>query len=295
MIGSQVPAAFRVIRNALRHPLGGRRKLHTLAAIVRWQVASRLTRGPLDLPWIGGVRLLVERGMTGATGNVYFGLHEVPDMAFMVHFLRPGETLFDIGAKPRPLIASIAPKTAAPTPMPKSAPSQSAPRIVRGKTAVLADPKKIDPKPSIEPSTETRLDAPPPESEIFSGEPPPEGPRYYRAGELDERPQPIVLPEPEIADAAGPGSNQAGYLVVQVLINESGTVDRVIFLISDPDGVFDDATTRSFSAARFRPALKNGLAVKSEMIIEIKFASAASPLDAAIQAMQRQRTEKAEN
>ena len=203
--------------------------------------------------------------------------------------------LFDIGAKPRPLIASIAPKTAAPTPMPKSAPSQSAPRIVRGKTAVLADPKKIDPKPSIEPSTETRLDAPPPESEIFSGEPPPEGPRYYRAGELDERPQPIVLPEPEIADAAGPGSNQAGYLVVQVLINESGTVDRVIFLISDPDGVFDDATTRSFSAARFRPALKNGLAVKSEMIIEIKFASAASPLDAAIQAMQRQRTEKAEN
>ena len=98
MIGSQVPAAFRVIRNALRHPLGGRRKLHTLAAIVRWQVASRLTRGPLDLPWIGGVRLLVERGMTGATGNVYFGLHEVPDMAFMVHFLRPGETLFDIGA-----------------------------------------------------------------------------------------------------------------------------------------------------------------------------------------------------
>ena len=98
MIGSQVPAAFRVIRNALRHPLGGRRKLHTLAAIVRWQVASRLSRGPLDLPWIGGARLLVERGMTGATGNVYFGLHEVPDMAFMVHFLRPGETLFDIGA-----------------------------------------------------------------------------------------------------------------------------------------------------------------------------------------------------
>lgn len=98
MIGSQVPAAFRVIRNALRHPLGRRRKLHTLAAIVRWQVASRLSRGPLDLPWIGGARLLVERGMTGATGNVYFGLHEVPDMAFIVHFLRPGETLFDIGA-----------------------------------------------------------------------------------------------------------------------------------------------------------------------------------------------------
>ena len=98
MIGLPISAAFRVIRNALGHPLGGRRKLYTLATIARWQVASRLSRGPLDLPWIAGTRLLVERGMTGATGNVYFGLHEVPDMAFMVHFLRPGETLFDIGA-----------------------------------------------------------------------------------------------------------------------------------------------------------------------------------------------------
>ena len=98
MTGSPFSAAFRVIRNALRHPLGRRRKIHTLAVIARWQIASRLTRGPLDLAWIAGTRLLVERGMTGATGNVYFGLHEVPDMAFMVHFLRPGETLFDIGA-----------------------------------------------------------------------------------------------------------------------------------------------------------------------------------------------------
>lgn len=66
--------------------------------IARWQVVSRLHQGPRDVAWIGGTRLLVERGMTGATGNVYFGLHEVPDMAFMVHFLRPSELLADIGA-----------------------------------------------------------------------------------------------------------------------------------------------------------------------------------------------------
>lgn len=93
-----IAATTRVIGDALRHPLGRRRKLATVAAIVRWQVASRLARGPIDIAWIGGARLLVERGMTGATGNVYFGLHEVPDMAFMVHFLRPEDTLFDIGA-----------------------------------------------------------------------------------------------------------------------------------------------------------------------------------------------------
>lgn len=89
---------IKVLTDALRHPLGMRRKLATLTAIVRWQVSSRMSRGPVDVGWIGGARLLVERGMTGATGNIYFGLHEVPDMAFMVHFLRPDDTLFDIGA-----------------------------------------------------------------------------------------------------------------------------------------------------------------------------------------------------
>ena len=82
----------------MRHPLGRRRPLRTLLRIGRWQLMSRLRQGPHDVAWIGGARLLVERGMTGATGNVYFGLHEVPDMAFLVHLLRPDELLLDIGA-----------------------------------------------------------------------------------------------------------------------------------------------------------------------------------------------------
>ena len=89
---------FGVLANAMRHPLGRRRPLRTLLRIGSWQIKSRLSRGPHDVAWIGNARLLVERGMTGATGNVYFGLHEVPDMAFMVHLLRPGELLLDIGA-----------------------------------------------------------------------------------------------------------------------------------------------------------------------------------------------------
>ena len=98
MMGSYVSSALGVISYALRHPLGGRRKLRTLWVIMNWQLASRLFKGPFDLPWVADLRLLVERGMTGATGNLYFGLWEVPDMAFMVHFLRLDDTLFDIGA-----------------------------------------------------------------------------------------------------------------------------------------------------------------------------------------------------
>ena len=36
--------------------------------------------------------------MTGATGNVYAGLHEFEDMAFLLHALRPDDLFVDVGA-----------------------------------------------------------------------------------------------------------------------------------------------------------------------------------------------------
>ncbi len=36
--------------------------------------------------------------MTGATGNVYVGLHEFSDMAFVLHALRAGDCFLDLGA-----------------------------------------------------------------------------------------------------------------------------------------------------------------------------------------------------
>lgn len=42
--------------------------------------------------------LLVEPGMTGATGNIYTGLHEFSDMAFALHLLRKDDLFVDIGA-----------------------------------------------------------------------------------------------------------------------------------------------------------------------------------------------------
>ncbi|MFN0050331.1 MAG: FkbM family methyltransferase [Cytophagales bacterium] len=36
--------------------------------------------------------------MTGATGNLYFGLHEFEDMAFLLHYLRAEDLFIDAGA-----------------------------------------------------------------------------------------------------------------------------------------------------------------------------------------------------
>lgn len=82
----------------LRHPLNRRRPGAALVRWLRWQVGSRLLPGPVLAPFVNDVRLIVQPGMTGATGNVYCGLHEFEDMALVLHTLRPGDLFVDIGA-----------------------------------------------------------------------------------------------------------------------------------------------------------------------------------------------------
>ena len=87
-----------VARFLLRHPLSKGHQVENLLRFVRWQIGSRLVPGPVVVDFVNGARLLVKPGLTGATGNVYVGLHEFEDMAFVLHMLRPGDLFVDIGA-----------------------------------------------------------------------------------------------------------------------------------------------------------------------------------------------------
>lgn len=86
------------LRFIVRHPIGGKHPVRALVDWARWQVGSRIAPGPIVVPWIAGTRLVVTPGMTGATGNIYVGLHEAEDMAFALHYLRPGDLMVDVGA-----------------------------------------------------------------------------------------------------------------------------------------------------------------------------------------------------
>lgn len=79
------------------HPLTRDAPLKAWKRFVRWQIISRLQE-EVVVPWIAGQRLAVRRGMAGATGNIYVGLHEFADMMFLLHFLRRGDLFLDIGA-----------------------------------------------------------------------------------------------------------------------------------------------------------------------------------------------------
>ena len=84
------------------HSIARTQKLATWRRYLSWQLRSRLFPGPKVMAWLEDAVLVVESGMTGATGNLYCGLHEFADMAFVLHFLdSQGESsgyFLDVGA-----------------------------------------------------------------------------------------------------------------------------------------------------------------------------------------------------
>lgn len=82
----------------LNHPMNRENRLGALARYLRWQIGARIVPGDVVVPFVEDARLLLRPGMRGATGNIYTGLQEFEDMAFVLHCLRPGDLFVDVGA-----------------------------------------------------------------------------------------------------------------------------------------------------------------------------------------------------
>jgi protein TonB len=91
---------------------------------------------------------------------------------------------------------------------------------------------------------------------------------YYLPSELDVRPRirsPVDPAYPRVAPPDG------GYVVLRLLISETGAVEQVFVAVADPEGYFEKTATDAFAGARFSPGKRGGIAVKSETWIELKF------------------------
>src|SRR5688572_299749 len=80
------------------HPLASRNKALAFWKFSAWQFRQLFMPGSVLVPFVEQSRLLVTKGMKGATGNIYNGLVEFEDMAFILHVLRPGDSFADVGA-----------------------------------------------------------------------------------------------------------------------------------------------------------------------------------------------------
>jgi len=96
--GIMIKSFLRTFQFINKHPLASKNRSLAISNWVRWQISSSILKMPVIFPWIGQSKLVAERGMTGATGNIYAGLHEFTDMAFCLHLLRSGDLFVDVGA-----------------------------------------------------------------------------------------------------------------------------------------------------------------------------------------------------
>ncbi|TCC92260.1 FkbM family methyltransferase [Pedobacter frigiditerrae] len=81
-----------------KHPLAKRHLFLAYYQFLSWQIKSFINASLQPVKFLGSIRFLAKKGLTGVTGNIYTGLHEFEDMCFLLHFLKPGDVFFDVGA-----------------------------------------------------------------------------------------------------------------------------------------------------------------------------------------------------
>ncbi|HMO83471.1 MAG TPA: FkbM family methyltransferase [Lacipirellulaceae bacterium] len=87
-----------IIRSIVSGPLNQGRPVRALWRFAKWQVGSRLAPGPIVVPWVNGTRFIASPGERGVTVNIYNGLYEFADMAYVLHVLRHEDWFLDVGA-----------------------------------------------------------------------------------------------------------------------------------------------------------------------------------------------------
>lgn len=82
----------------LNHPLTKGHFTYFIKRYLIFQLIGRLYPGLFLYPYIGNIFYVARPGIGGIVGNVYTGLHDFEEMAFLLHFLREGDLFVDVGA-----------------------------------------------------------------------------------------------------------------------------------------------------------------------------------------------------
>lgn len=96
---------------------------------------------------------------------------------------------------------------------------------------------------------------------------------YYRAAEVDSRAVPLSAFDLVNPDITG---TERGIIVLRLYINSRGSVDNVVIVRAEPYHTFGPSLLLPFRQARFAPARKDGVAVNSEMLIELRYGPSAT-------------------
>lgn len=87
-----------ILKQIYSHPLNKGRRFKAVFRFIKWQILSRSFKYPVLLPFTDKTEYLCWKGLTGLTGNYYYGLMEMEEMAFILHYLDKDDVFYDIGA-----------------------------------------------------------------------------------------------------------------------------------------------------------------------------------------------------
>ena len=87
-----------LIKTILTHPLNRGQQFQALLRYVQWQIGSRLVPGDILYRWVNNTLVIVRPGEHGFTQNIYWGLQEFEDMAYVLHVVNSEDIFVDIGA-----------------------------------------------------------------------------------------------------------------------------------------------------------------------------------------------------
>lgn len=143
--------------------------------------------------------------------------------------------------------------------------------------AHAAEPREPPaPPPRVE--KKSRVTAPavtePAKTDVASGVAHAPDPTYYPARQLDVYPV-LTTPLDLRYGAKGAADDVTGRVLLLVMIDHHGAVDAVNVVEAQPPGMFEDDARRAFLGARFRPALKDGRAVKARVLVHVSYGESA--------------------
>lgn len=89
---------YEILKSIYTHPFNSNNKFGSIIRFIKWQINCKLNPYPIIYQFTENSKLVMWKGLTGATGNLYCGLLEFDDMGFLLHFLRDKDLFIDIGA-----------------------------------------------------------------------------------------------------------------------------------------------------------------------------------------------------
>lgn len=89
---------LKICRFIWNHPLASKNRFHAYLNFFGWQFGQIINPRLVKKRFIKNSVLVIKKGMVGATGNIYTGLVEFEEMAFLLHTLKDEDVFADVGA-----------------------------------------------------------------------------------------------------------------------------------------------------------------------------------------------------